>query len=61
MYISSAEDTILNKLSWGREQDIEDALSIIIRNKNLDKKYLKDTAKKIGVLDKLEALEDLNH
>ncbi len=61
MYISSAEDTILNKLSWGREQDIEDALSIIIRRKNLHQKYLKETARKIGVLDKLEALEKLAH
>ncbi len=58
MFIASAEDTVINKLLWGREQDLEDALSIIIRTEDIDEEYLKDTARKVGVIDLLKALED---
>jgi len=58
MYIASAEDTVINKLLWGREQDLEDALSIITRQEDMDKEYLKSTARDVGVMDLLEALEE---
>ncbi len=58
MYIASAEDTVINKLLWGREQDLEDALSIITRQEDMDKEYLKRTARDVGVIDLLEALEE---
>ena len=58
MYIASAEDTVINKLLWGREQDLEDALSIITRQGDMDNEYLKNTARDVGVMDLLEALEE---
>jgi len=41
IYIASPEDTILNKLIFAREQDINDVLGIYARQKeNLNEKYL---------------------
>ena len=55
--IASPEDTIVNKLVFAREQDIKDALGIFVRQyDSLDKDYLEETAKKIGVYDMLKEL-----
>ena len=51
------EDTIVNKLVFAREQDIKDALGIFVRQyDSLDKEYLEENAKKIGVYDELREL-----
>ena len=56
--ISGLEDTIANKLRFGREQDMEDALAIIIRNKDKIKKGpLVSLCQKYGVVKELRALE----
>jgi len=36
----SIEDLIINKIISGRERDIEDIKSILIKNKKIDKKYI---------------------
>jgi len=57
VWIASPENTILNKLVFAREQDIKDALGILVRQyDSLDKVYLEETAKKIGVYDMLREL-----
>jgi hypothetical protein len=57
VWIASPEDTIVNKLFFAREQDIKDALGIFVRQyDSLDKDYLEETAKKIGVYDELREL-----
>lgn len=54
IYIASPEDTIANKLLFAREQDIEDALGIYVRQyDSLDREYLESICKKIGVYDAL--------
>lgn len=57
VWIASPEDTITNKLVFAREQDIKDALGILVRQYDaLDIDYLERTAKKIGVYDYLMEL-----
>jgi len=59
VWIASPEDTIINKLVFAREQDIKDALGILVRQYDaLDIVYLEDTAKKIGVYDSLMELRE---
>jgi hypothetical protein len=60
-YVSSPEDTIANKLSFGSERDFLDAESILIRQKTLDRAYLQEACKKLGVENKLSALEKRLH
>lgn len=57
IFLSSPEDTIASKLLFASEQDIVDAKSIYVRQKNLDLKYLKSLCKKLGVLEKLKNIE----
>ncbi len=60
LYMSSAEDTILNKLTWSRERDLKDSLSIYVRRKaELDMNYLREEAEKRGVSGKLEELMEI--
>lgn len=55
--ISGLEDTIVNKLRFGREQDLEDALAILIRNKNVLKMAaLQALCNEEGLLKDLRAL-----
>lgn len=59
IWIASPEDTIVNKLVFAREQDIKDALGILVRQYDaLDIGYLENTAKKIGVYDSLRELRE---
>lgn len=59
LWIASPEDTIVNKLVFAREQDVKDALGILIRQYDaLDIDYLDKTAKKIGVYDSLRDLRE---
>ena len=59
VWIASPEDTIVNKLVFAREQDIKDALGILVRQYDvLDIDYLENTAKKIGVYDSLRELRE---
>jgi hypothetical protein len=56
MYIASMEDTILQKLKWYKEAQIEkhlvDAAFVYqIQKNHLDKKYLKSWVKKLDVLN----------
>jgi hypothetical protein len=56
--ISGLEDTIANKLRFGREQDIEDAVAIIVRNKDKIKKgRLVLLCQEYGMEKELRALE----
>ncbi len=55
--IASPEDTIANKLVFGRERDWEDALGIHARQKGeLDEEYLEEVCEELGVTDELERL-----
>ncbi|WP_456474796.1 DUF6036 family nucleotidyltransferase [Candidatus Pyrohabitans sp.] len=57
IYIASPEDTIANKLLFGSEQDIRDAMSIYVRQMGkLDMDYLEEVCKEMGVLDELQKL-----
>jgi len=56
--ISGLEDTIVNKLRFGREQDIEDALAIFIRNKDkIDEAALVSLCREYDVLRELRTLQ----
>lgn len=58
IWIASPEDTIVNKLVFAREQDIKDALGILVRQYDtLDMDYLEKTTKSIGVNDILKDLK----
>ncbi|HEA47334.1 MAG TPA: hypothetical protein ENH97_02870 [bacterium] len=49
-WLISPEDLVLSKLRKGREQDLEDALGILLRQKGrLDQRYLSHKAKVLGV------------
>lgn len=57
VYLASPEDTIANKLLFGREQDLEDALGIYVRQYGtLDMEYLEGICKKTGVYDAFQCL-----
>lgn len=64
MWISSPEDTILQKLRWYQEAQIEkhivDAAFVYKIQKRLDKKYLKSWAKKLNVTKFLDKLGRIN-
>lgn len=50
IYVSSPEDTIANKLLFGSEQDIKDAESIYVRQKEkIDVAYLEKRCRELGV------------
>lgn len=52
LYITSAEDTIANKLLFSREQDIMDAEGIYVRQlPKLDIQYLERRCKELDVLE----------
>ncbi|HLB67070.1 MAG TPA: hypothetical protein VJN63_01115 [Thermoplasmata archaeon] len=56
--IADPEHTIVMKLAYGSDQDVEDALGILVRQKGrLDRRRMRDFARKQGVLGALEALE----
>lgn len=56
MHIASAEDTIAHKLLFGGYQDVEDAESILLRQSELDMKYLVELCEEMGVSDELEKI-----
>lgn len=59
IWIASPEDTIVNKLVFAREQDIKDALGILVRQYDvLDIVYLEKTTKNIGVYESLKELRE---
>jgi len=54
IYIASPEDTIANKLLFSREQDLNDAQGIYVRQYDvLDMEYLENVCEKLGVRDAL--------
>ena len=56
--ISGLEDTIANKLRFGREQDLEDALAILVRNKDvLNRDLLEAMCSEYGLLMELRAIQ----
>ena len=56
--ISGLEDTFVNKLCFGREQDLEDALAIFIRNEDrMDEAALVSLCREYGVLRELRTLQ----
>ena len=65
---ASPEDVIIHKIFAGRPRDIEDVISIILKNPNIDKEYIRDWLMKFddssderGFLDAFEGvLKDLN-
>ena len=65
IWVSSPEDLILAKINFGSEQDLNDARSVILRQKSLDMNYLRKKARELGIYDKLvkllkETEENLN-
>ena len=53
--ISSAEDTLVNKILFQGEQDLRDALGIFTRNhENLDFDYIRSTSLLLGILEVME-------
>lgn len=65
IWVSSPEDLILAKINFGSEQDLNDARSVILRQKSLDMNYLRKKARELGMYDKLvkllkETEENLN-
>lgn len=59
IFLASAEDTIANKLVFGSEQDLKDAMGIYVRQMGkLDMKYLQRICDEIGVGEKLIALQE---
>jgi hypothetical protein len=55
--IDSPESLIAHKLNFGSQQDIEDAYSVLIRNKEkINNNKLKKHAERLNVLNKLEKL-----
>jgi len=65
---ASSEDVIIHKIFSGRPRDMEDVISIILKNPNIDKKYIRDWLMKFdessdekGFLKTFEGiLKDLN-
>ncbi len=55
---AAPEHTIAMKLRWGSEQDLEDALGILVRQRGrLDRRRLRAFARDQGVLEELAELE----
>ncbi|MEM3030908.1 MAG: DUF6036 family nucleotidyltransferase [Candidatus Micrarchaeia archaeon] len=58
VYVASPEDLIISKLRFGSDRDINDAVSILVRQKNkLDWEYLETESKLMGVHRDLERLK----
>jgi hypothetical protein len=56
--IANPEHTIVMKLVYGSDQDVEDALGILVRQRGrLDRRRMRDFARNQGVLEALEDLE----
>lgn len=57
VWVQSPEDAIANKLSFGSEQDMKDALSIYVRQlPSLNTEYLEEACEKLAVANKLRTL-----
>nr|MDO8132663.1 hypothetical protein [Candidatus Njordarchaeum guaymaensis] len=57
-YVAAPEDMIANKLLYGSEQDLNDAVGIYVRQvERLDMKELRNLCTRLGVLQSLLALE----
>lgn len=56
--VASPEDTIVMKLAYGSEQDVEDALGIYVRQRDrLDSTRMREVAQRQGVLQAFRDLE----
>jgi hypothetical protein len=52
MYLGSAEDTLINKILFQGEQDLQDARGILVRNKDdLDYAYIDMMCKDLGIYE----------
>lgn len=61
LYVATPEDTVLNKIRFGSDRDIEDAESIWFRQDNLDKRYMERISKKLGIKEEYQNfVESLN-
>jgi len=57
IYVSSPEDTIANKLLYGSEQDIKDAESIYVRQKEkMDFSYLEKRCRELNVYEEYKEM-----
>jgi len=57
--MAAPEHTIVMKLRWGSEQDLEDALGIYVRQeKTLDLRVMRNLARRHGVTRELKELEE---
>jgi hypothetical protein len=57
--MAAPEHTIVMKLRWGSEQDLEDALGIYVRQKEtLDSRAMRNFARRHGVTRALKKLEE---
>ncbi len=57
IWITTAEDLILQKLMWFRSKDIEDIRGILARQERLDWSYLKKWARELALEDRLESIK----
>ena len=54
----SPENLIAHKLKFGTERDLEDALVVLLAQKeNVDRNYLEDLCRRLKVIDKLKDLD----
>jgi predicted nucleotidyltransferase len=60
IFVCSLEDLIIYKLFAGRDQDVSDVKSLIVKNNKIDKKYLSETAEKFRELEREDISENLN-
>ena len=53
IWVNSAEDAIISKLSYGSEQDLNDIKGILLRQENLDMSYITQKSKEMKTYPKL--------
>lgn len=63
VYFASPEDVIIHKIFAGRPRDLEDARTIILKNPDIDAKYIRDWLKEFDAAsdteDFLKAFEEI--
>ncbi|MDZ7626086.1 MAG: nucleotidyltransferase [Ignavibacteriaceae bacterium] len=60
IFVCSLEDLIIYKLFAGRDQDVSDVKSLIVKNFKIDKSYLLSTAEKFRELEREDIIDNLN-
>jgi len=57
---ASLEDLIIHKLVFGRPRDLEDVRSMMLKNKEMDVRYIRKWLRQFAVLLKLPLVADFN-